>query len=469
MAQLPFVDMRPFAGERGERLSRPTWPAPAVGHEFVRRFGAVSPTPGGGLRPWDGEEYFCRADAAIGFQRSPTKEPGARLEVVHRRLFFNGRTGRVELAFRTPDRGNTADVARTVAELRVRVRGARPCAFFEAGSPLTRLLLSATTPVARRGEARKTRLIVAGMPLVLVERRGIRGEGLVFPMEDPDGGVLLEHVLTGPSEIPAALWAVSHGNASDKLAIKAVRTHAIRLHSEYEAFAAILRACLRKDIDPSASETLRDYLHTASRRMLRASFGGLPQAGVLAEMAKARAALAPGESDSLEAALQEIRPSLRRLVLDAAHLRADPVDGTENRTLHFNVITNNFSEGAIVTVNSNSNNISIGEGAQVQGVVGSGNTVTNSSFGDGGATRDRLGELVEQLIAQLEELGPRVEGGTEDQVELARAAQEELQRDEPKPGRVRGFLSSVLLGVKEVGQAAKPVIETVDAIQQLVQ
>ncbi|RKT57826.1 hypothetical protein [Saccharothrix australiensis] len=461
ITELPFVDLRPFlAGDRVARLARPAWPLPLVGHEFVRDFGVVRATPDGGLHPWSGEEYFCAASSALTFRGSPTKNPRVRLVPRYRRMLTNGVVGRVEVAFQVSNRFDLDDVARSVADLPVRVRGAAPGRLAAAGLALAKLYSKATTPVSCRDRA--PALVVPGQPLILVERRGLRGDGVATVMEDPETGVLLEHLWETSVAGTAALWAVSHGSATAAAVVRQVRVHAMRLHCESQAFTSVLRACLTGRLSPATSEPLRDYLHGSAKRILRPRYESLPQRGLLAGLAKAYADLTPSVTASVEAAFRNVSPSLTRLVAEAAELgRATAPD--RPAVLFVNI--KNTDGGKVIVGDNNvekTTDIHIGDGARVQGAVGSDIGIGNSAFGDGARSGVDLPALLRQLVTQLEQLGPTAD----EQVELARMAEVEAAAAEPSRSRIRALVSGVLSAVREAGEAAAPAIQTAEAIRQ---
>jgi len=116
------------------------------------------------------------------------------------------------------------------------------------------------------------------------------------------------------------------------------------------------------------------------------------------------------------------------------------------------------------------NNIEIGEKAQVRGAVGRDINIKNSEFGDAKqVTGDDLATLVGRLIDQLEALGPKLESGSDVQIELANMAQAEAESATPARSKIRALISSILGGIQEAGEAAAPAIKTVEAIQNVLQ
>jgi hypothetical protein len=238
----------------------------------------------------------------------------------------------------------------------------------------------------------------------------------------------------------------------------------MRLHCEFEAFASVLRSCLSRKINPEYSSRLRDYLHKTSKRILKRQYEGLPQAGLLAKMARARAEVSPDMIASIEAAFGDVRPSLARLVSEAASVAELPYRNDDESSLYLNII--NTDGGRIIM---GDHNIEVGEGAQVRGAMGHKIKIHNSSFGDDGQSTGELEDLLDQLIGQLEELGPELGSRGMDHLELAHMAELEAKSEEPAPSKIRALVSSILVGIRMVGEAAAPAIKTAEAIQELVQ
>jgi hypothetical protein len=62
--QHPLADSRKFVNGYTGQLSRPGWPSPTPGIEFVRSFGGIQRRKRGGVLDWIGENAICEADGA---------------------------------------------------------------------------------------------------------------------------------------------------------------------------------------------------------------------------------------------------------------------------------------------------------------------------------------------------------------------------------------------------------------------
>jgi hypothetical protein len=387
---------------------------------------------------------------------------------LHRRLMTNGIVGRFEIAVKASSRYDVHQVAQTVADLQVRAGRMRPGRLVNAGMQMSRLYAKSSTAVALRDHVDDASSVAPGTPLILIERRGLRGDGIATVMDDPDSGVLLEHAWSESSE-SAPLWVVSHGQESKREAVRQVRVHAMRLHCELQAFTSVLRACLIGQVRPALSKSLKDYMYDSAKRILRPRYNNLPQRGLFAMMSSMHASLTYDLTASIESAFHNVSPSLTRLVVEAADVGRSATENQPDKLVYLNIIN---SDGGKVIVGDNNvekyDSIEIGAGAEVRGAVGRNINISDSTFGDSGLDA-RLEELLNRLVEQLEVLQPLLGEGGSTPVELARMAEQEAQSDEPQPSRIRALMSSILGGVRQVGEAAAPAIQTVEAIQQLVQ
>lgn len=107
--------------------------------------------------------------------------------------------------------------------------------------------------------------------------------------------------------------------------------------------------------------------------------------------------------------------------------------------------------------------------SKVAGVFGNHAKVENSQFGDRSSelTVD-LSDLAAALLRQLSEL--RQDGAdVEESIEFAEVVAEEAAKPEVNKRRIRTMISSIASSVKELGQAALPVMQTVEGIDKLLQ
>lgn len=454
MALLPFVDLRSFLpGGDAFVLKRPSWPLPIVGHEFVRTFGVVRPYPGGGIMPWTGEDYFCDASRAIvlaGNLRSLS--PGQHLHSVSRRLFTNGVVCRAEIEIHTPKSVDRKAVAAAVGQLPVRVGTGPPKPLLTTGSQIARRYGLATCPVsARRGGLEiPAEYLAPGLPLIVTER-GIEGESewKALRREGASLGMMQQWSLL--DGVHASLWSITHDPSATAGQVRRARRHAVRLHCELESFASILRACGRGILDISESPALREYLYSTSKRVLKPTYDGLPNSEVLRAIASSREDSHEGELYSLKSVLESLGPGAARMIYDATELM-------QARDNFERVLTRR--EGVVIM---NDNSINIGANASVQGVVGHKNKIKDSTFGE--ANRREVESLSKKLLQEIIDLGL---GQESPEAQMAQEIAEEAQSSSPDRAGLRKKLRSILDGVKRFGEAALPVVETINKITSLI-
>jgi hypothetical protein len=426
---------------------------PIIGYEFVRSFGVVKPVAGGGIMPWTGEDYFCDAARAVVFDKPlHTMAPDVRLSDPHRRLFTNGVVARGQCEFTTPRSDHLERVARAVGQLRVRVgrQSARP--LVDAGAGLARVYGEATRPKSSLAGAhdRDPQLLVPCPPLIVIER-GTHGAGS-GEANDVPAQVQMSYGWSSLQDSAVALWTITHTTTAGLDEVKRARRHAVRLHCELEAFAAVLRACRLGAIRVDESTALREYLYEGSKRLLRSTYEGLPHAELLRSIAASRETAREGELASMNETLRSLRPGASRMIFDAL----DVVEGKGGAPFTPDILIVNGE------VHMSDNSINFGKNARVQGVVGHANTVVSTNIGD--SKNAQLHSLVEQLIQQLRELSPQLDAG---EAELSEVILEEASKDQPSPSRIKALLGSILSGVQRLGEAGMPVVQTVKGILDL--
>lgn len=459
MLDLPFVDLRAFSEEaKAFRLTRPAWPLPVIGHEFVRRFGVVQRHKGGGIMPWTGEDYFCDASRTIVFDKPlSVMAPDVRLIYRSRRLFTNGVVGRAELEFRSPRSLDFQKVAAAVASLNVRVGRGPAQRVIAAGGRIASEYAAATRPVAARENSSPPApsLVVPGLPMVVIEY-GVTASSEMSRMRTARAEVLMEHNWSYVGGSSTALWTISHRRSAQADEVRRARRHAVRLHCEIEAFAAVLRAIQTGRLDVEKSEALRQYLYINANRLLRDSFEGLPQAEVLRSIASVRRQEREGETLALEEAFQSVSPGFFRTLKDAAELISA---ASPSNRVNVNI---NYQGTQIMKNHKVDNSIVIGKNSDIRGNVGRNNTIKESSFGD--APEPEIVTLVAHMISQLSELRPLLQN---DELELAEIVEEKVSKNPTAPGKVQGLLNSIVSGVKSVGEAGVPALETIKKIMDM--
>ncbi|HMF59616.1 MAG TPA: hypothetical protein VK595_04560, partial [Vicinamibacterales bacterium] len=428
MAQIPFVDLRSFIQDPStRRLMKPQWPMPIAGHEFVRRFGVVRKDPRGSLLGWAGEEHYCSADKAITFGESPKRSTAFRIHPLYKRLITDGVVGRIELGFRARDTTDYLAVADAIGQIKVNVGKGTVRKLHQAG-PAIALLYARSTTALSLGDGHRAGLVLPGAPLTLIERgtpsRG--GQGV-----DAIQRLAIEHQWHWREGTGTALWVLEQDAGTAVWLVRDARVHAMRLHCEYEAFAAILRACISGRILPHESPDLTDYLHSRGKRLLRSDFRSMPQGDILENVATARRSFTEGDIASMEQAFSKVNSSLRRLIRDAAYIPTPATTGqiVEDRPAKYII---RVETGGVVHVTDQNWKF---ENSTVSGVFGNNAHVEGSQIGDqyNGPPVDLSG-LANALLEQLAVL--RQDGlAVDDSLELAQVVSEETSKPQVNKGR----------------------------------
>lgn len=456
MMDLPFVDLRPFS-EQGlaGKLTRPAWPMPEVGYEFVRQFGQVKRYPSKLSLPWPGEQYYCEASRLIVFDRSMREMiQNPKIHQISRRLFTDGIVGRAEIEFRSNFHSNNQYLAKQVASVKVRVGKAKAQPLIASGRRIAAEYAAATLPVALREneEPPVPNLVLPGTPMVVIARCDTSG-----PTEYGDADIdwTMDHQWSYVGDSEAALWTIAYQPVVKKEDVEYAWRHAVRLHSEIEAFAAVLRACRRGLIDPQ-SKALNEYLYYAARRLLRNTYDKWPQRDILRSIALNRYQDREAELASLEQVFDNVKPGMLHMLKDASAL----YDNTSqiSNTLIINAKSEN---GATVMVVDKS--INIGSGVTVNGLVGSDNSFFNSSVGN--VSGGDIHALVNLMNGQLREVESKLSGNETDYGLLV----ENQIAIQPMPAaKIEGYLNRILSGVQKIGEAGVPVAKTIGEILQIV-
>lgn len=458
MLGLPFVDLRPFSDQgRVARLARPAWPLPELGYEFVRRFGQVKKHPAKSSVPWAGEHYYCDASRLIVFNqplRAMVKSP--KIQQLSRRLFTDGVVGRAELEFRASYVDDSQYVAKQVAGLKVRVGKSVVHPVIESAGRIAAEYASATLPVALRGHGATPipRFVVPGTPMIVVERF-LNSKPRVLEGDKPDLRLAMDHRWSYVGDSQVALWTISYTSSAQKEDVEHARRHAVRLHSEMEAFAAVLRACRSGLLKNSESDVLNEYLYTTARRLLKNKYDDWPQVEILRSIASSRRTTQSAELMSLEQAFNDVKPGMLHMLKDASALYEN---GSQDRI----TVINQYANEGDVSVMISDNSVNIGAGAQINGLVGSNNTITGSSVGGGSA--DDISVLVGVLHDQLRNLENELTG---DELDYAEIIENQVCQQPLPSGKVRMYLERILTGIQKIGEAGLPVAKTVSEIAKI--
>lgn len=352
VCQFPVSDARAFLPQ-DTRLPAPHWREPRPG-EFVRGFGPISDRRSSAFTGYSDEECFASAHQAI---KIPNLAKGA---VAHgrvgavcafRRLYCddgddpNGRPlARVEVGLRVATAGslraNEIDELITSAlDLPVRVRSLEaesewtPVALSAAGSPLSRLLATATTKAGHT----PSNLVTAEAPALLLQYRGFEVEALPADARVIDstltGGVPLAFVRREHRGQPIAIWLL-RARSTNSPAERNLRVALLRVHAEYQALRRVLIALADGAVTLTPGtpegERLEQYLNRATT-MLPELYPGAALNKTICNVLHACDEPLPADQrasigEALQKARRQNREKIERYIETAeqAHVNADP-------------------------------------------------------------------------------------------------------------------------------------------------
>ena len=247
--QHPFGDLRKFATNRRGLLARPAWPFDSDG--FLRSCGPVRFRNRGGIDDWAGEEIYGGLGRALRFKSGLGRTrfgSGVTVTNSFRRFHTDGTVARVDIGFALDGGCNSViDIVRDLAEMTVCVgRHKDEVELVFAGSKLAQHLLHATT----RRKPHPAPLPAQwwfgyGHPLAILEYPSNMpialpvGAKHVAYIADADAS--LSHAFLGFGNMRCSTWFIARGTG-DPDAVRRVRMHLSRLHSELECMRLVLRA-----------------------------------------------------------------------------------------------------------------------------------------------------------------------------------------------------------------------------------
>jgi hypothetical protein len=336
---IPFADARPFLTLETGHLTAPTWPLPEPRRQFIRAVGQVLERRRGGVDPWAGEDTYCDAAGALRLvpPAGPTPIPvsggTARLACAFRRFFADGRAvSRIEAGFTTRLRRkgkhplsaeDVLAIVRGVMALPVAIPSSdRPktVAFAQAGEPLAQFILASTTKRTSPAITIEPWWMHPGEPLFLAEhgaghvaslrRRSVESAPLA------EAGIELAYALvTGPGNQDYGLWLLGLAPNTDRVKLRRLRIHLLRLHAEREALKQLLRLMSQKKLDPSSDEA-QSYISDALGILNSPRKYGVEQPQLLEAAYESDELVNPGERASILAAMETARRHVKVIVAE---------------------------------------------------------------------------------------------------------------------------------------------------------
>ncbi|MEV7520180.1 hypothetical protein [Streptomyces sp. NPDC091371] len=231
------------------------------------------------MAPWFGEGVFCDAASVFRFPPSfsafpllPGDERTSGFACAYRRLITDGFVStRFELAVaggRSGRRGRARLPGQDFAALLINWLGLpvaitsrgdgdhrSSCHLGQAGKPLTAHMLRATTRFPTSTPAVDRSWLQPGRPLLLADYTSKEAESppdaKVVDLHQ-DIGVRLAHCRVGFRGTLVGVWLLERtGPSPDKDALRRLRIHLLRLHTEYECVRLVLRFLTRQAQDDS--------------------------------------------------------------------------------------------------------------------------------------------------------------------------------------------------------------------------
>ncbi|KJY18127.1 MULTISPECIES: hypothetical protein [Streptomyces] len=492
VTQFPIADLRPLLARETRRLDVPCWPLVQSG-EFVRSTGPVRARKEGGLVPWRGEGVFC--DAASVFRFPPcfsgvTLVPGdertSGFACAYRRLIADGFVStRFELAVvggRSGRRGRARLPSQDFVALLINWldlpvaitscgEGDRrsSCHLGQAGRPLTAHMLRATT---RFPPAVDRSWLQPGRPLLLAEYSQKEAELPPDAMTvdlGQDIGVRLAHCRISCRGTLVGVWLLERTSPSpDKDALRRLRVHLLRLHTEYECVRLVLRFLTRQAQDGRNTEAVARFLNRGLDLLSSPQRYGFDQNPILAAAYEAEQLVTADEWQTVLHMLSEKRAHELARIDNAtygwARLESDAAAGGGSQPVYIADRIVVAGKGGTV------NEFHTRAGGDIHGVIGSGNIVT-SSFNriDSSNLPDEAKVLLKQLTEAVALTASRLPAEEAEQVSRDLTAfQDEALSGTPRRNVLQVFGQSLQKAADFVGDVGAPIANLVTAVIGLI-
>lgn len=265
VVQIPVLDLRSLVPAAPSRLSRPDWPDPLPGVEFVRSIGGVRARPLGPIHGWDGEMAYCDANRLLRFIDDPGTGRES-LSVQYRRLYGFEYGYRLDIAFvaRSVPGIPWSAVADRALQLCVRV-GVPDAAMLQGIGPTLAHRLELVTGSKKPSSDSPARL-VSGTPAVLIEA--------------PDPAVH-RIAITGRVTGPMAPCYHLSGTPADLRRQRRLRGALWRLHTELQ-FLRLLNRHVRLDKTSFDAAAVCDLAGSLTRHLAQNRKEGVSQPPLVA-------------------------------------------------------------------------------------------------------------------------------------------------------------------------------------------
>ncbi len=475
--QFPFADFRPFLAVETARLDHPRWPFPAPGREFVRQSGVVRQRRRGGLSQWSGEEFYSQAARAVRFREDPRRVVVSGVPLlgnrgVSRRFHVLEALARFELALeaQVPASAAPPHLFSALFGLRVGVPGddggVRGTRLGDAAPALAHHYLRATT---RRQDGVRAPVerwwLEPGQPLcVVAHRQGeLRYDSLSLRPARPvecTGGKVRFAWFEERRRLFGAWFVECQNPAADTT--RKLRLHLLRLHAERECLKRVLAALgtrLQFVAGSDASDRLEEHLDAALRLLDRKTRFGIEQSPLLDAVRDSFALAQPGETGVLTTELEKARKRVARKTERF-------LLGRVNQASVVNIVHGTQTIGRI-----DMRSINFGDNVTVTGDF---NVVVadqiENSFNRVAASdvKQELKDALQQLAIESAKVAKALPA--ERAEEVARdldTLTKEATATQPRRRWYEVSAEGLLDAAKAVGEAAKPLVETVKLVLAL--
>lgn len=458
--QFPMTDLRPLLSTPTGRLSRPSWPDPISGLEFVRDVGMVRdlnpyrlPGRPAGIVGWRGERTFCDASKLV---RLGLSEIGGERtwKVIHRRLFSADVTWRLDFGaivnWRSPVHPRTGKAAaQEILDHQVTAQQVQ-YPMHNVGNAVARRLLEVTTAASFATLSKpESWWMTSGRPCVLIDEY----------QQDFDGiAANVDTLHIAGKNVP--ILHLRHGRHHPQDQSRRFRIAIWRAYQELETLRQVVRAW-RTRPERFSIQHLRDYLAPQLKLLSQRTRGSLDQPSILSLFKEL-----DGLDDSdLLPLLHEVHGQSKGIARNLeSFMRSLEVSKapTANQQVSFNYL---IARGG-VRMSGDSFNFN----DKAFGVFGSNNEVRENNFVNQDA---KISDATRELIDALQQLNPprRRHTRPRKRQELERSvtvlkseAVGEIQRAGGDPNRIRDALSKISSAAVSIGETGVPVIEAVNKL-----
>ena len=465
--------MRSFLEQPSGRLVRPAWPIAEIGKDFVRSCGMVKPRTRGGVAQWAGEELYGDASSAVRFQnelrRFPIKVESTQgqLNSIFRRLFSNGVVARLEIGLRLSigkkqkrNELKTIELIRQILEMNVAVGSSeayRPnVKLANVGGAFSRHLLRSSTSHKFPIENTSAWWITPAAPALLIEFENSmllpENARRVYFRSHASPALFHCWIEIGGHRISS--WFMM-GKGVDPAALRNLRIHVSRLHSERESLKCILNNVFSGKISverkTTASDLLQDYINNTLRVLEKTNRFGFNQSLMLEAAHDAFEFAMEGETASLRWARRQVAERIRKFIEKNRGVSTIIYD------IKGNLMNNSIQLGDIAVSGGNVNV------AVAHSIVDSFNSAMSSS------APDDLKMQLKKLTDLVAELATRLPEKNLEQVSLdLKSFIQEAISSNPRKSWLDLSRQGLIDAATTVKDLAAPIAEALDAVLSIV-